>query len=323
MNLNRRRLIAAALSSVAIAAHAQGAYPSRTISMVVPFPAGASTDAFARLIAQRLTVQMGQQVIVENKPGASGNIAAQYVARGPADGYRVLVATHPMLTVNPHVYRQMGFDPLKDLKPVANGINTINVIVVNPALPVKNVAELVAWAKSNPDKVFFGTAGPGTPHHIGGMELGRRAGIEMKHVPYKGGAPMLADLAGGQIPIGITALASAEELARNGKIRIIGVGEPARVSAYPDVPTLAETYPGLLFNGWTGFFVPSATPKDVTDRLTRDLLAVMNEPEVARKLDELRLPLLPERDPESLARQVAADYKTYGEQVRAMNLTVD
>ncbi|HYF20885.1 MAG TPA: tripartite tricarboxylate transporter substrate binding protein [Ramlibacter sp.] len=318
-----RTLAFAVLAAFALHAWAQGRFPERQLTLVAPFPAGASTDAFARLIASRLSANLGQQVVVENRPGASGNVAGQYVARGPADGHRILVATHPMITVNPHVFKEMGFDPLKDLRPVANGINTINVVAVHPSLPVRNIAELIAWGKANPGELFFGTAGAGTPHHMGGMELGRRAGLPMKHVAYRGGAPMLADLAGGQIRIGITGLNSAESLANAGKIRIIAVGEAARVAAYPNIPTMAESFPGLLMNGWTGFFVPAATPPAVADRLSKELLDVMNQPAVAKQLEDLRIPLWPARDPQALATQIAADYRAYAAVVRDLNITSD
>lgn len=318
-----RLIVALFVAAVALTAHAQSRFPDRPVTMVVPYPAGASTDAFARLIASKLTERIGQQVIVENRPGASGNVAGQSVAHGPADGYRILVATHPMLTINPHLFKEMGYDPLKDLRAVANGINTINVIAVHPSLPVHNVAELITYGKAHPDDLFFGTAGAGTPHHMGGMELGRRAGIAMKHVPYRGGAPMLTDLAGGHIKIGITALNSAESLARSGRIRIIAVGEAARVPAYPDIPTVAETLPGFLMNGWTGFFVAAGTPTPITDQLSRALLDVMNEPDVAKQLNDLRLPLWPERDPQSLSALVVSDYKKYGDAVRELNLTIE
>lgn len=310
-------------AGTALVAHAQPRVPDRPITLVAPYPAGASTDTFARIVAAQLTADTGQQVIVENRAGASGNIAGSYVAHSPPDGTRILVATNPMIVINPHLLKDMGYDPLKDLRPVANGINTIVALAVHPSVPARTLAEFIAYGKAHPDDLFFGTAGAGTPHHIGGLDFGRRVGIAMRHVPYKGGAPMLADLMGGQIKVGITAFSSMEPLWKAGKIRILAIGEPSRVPAYPELPTFAETVPGFVMNGWTGFFVPAATPAATADRITKQLLHAMTQPAVLKQLADANLPLWPERDPASLAAAIRKEYKLYGDQVRDLHVTID
>lgn len=304
------------------AARAQGSFPDKPLTIVVPYPAGASTDLLARTVAVKLTTAFGQPVVVENKSGASGNIGAQHVATGPADGTRILVATEPIIVVNPHLFTNMGFDPVKDLVPLGNGATTVLGLAVHPSVPVNTFPEFLAWAKKQP-RVFFGTAGAGTPHHINGVILGQRTGIPMEHVPYKGSGPMIADLIGGQIKVGISTLSTILPLAREGKLKILGLGEKARVPAAPDIPVISEFLPGFTMSSWVGFFAPSATPAPVVARWNSELMKALHAPDVNKRLDDAGLPVLPANKPEELAAIIREDFPRFGKVIKSSGIRLD
>jgi tripartite-type tricarboxylate transporter receptor subunit TctC len=316
----RRMLAAVAFGSLASLSHAQP-FPSQSIAIVVPYPPGASADQVARLVAPKLSASIGQPVIVEYKAGANGSVGAAYVAKSPPDGYRILMATQPILGINAHVQKDTGFDPIKDLTPLTKAVNAVVALGVHPSLPVKSMAELIDYAKKNPGSLTYGTAGAGSPQHIGGVLLSQRAQIETTHVPYKGGGPMVADLLAGHIKAGIATLAALKPY-MGGRIRIIAVGEAGRFPTAPEIPTMAETLAGFELTTWLGFFGPAGLPPNLVAVLSGELAKALRTDDVRTKLQDAALLVSPD-GPEALARVVREDYELYGRIIREHRIAVD
>lgn len=325
MNKTRRILLRAGVAAAAVAcaagAWAQAAFPSRLITLVVPYAPGGSPDAIARLIAPKLAAAFGQTVVVDNRPGASGNIAAAYVARASADGHNILFATEPMVTINPHLFKNMGYDPAKDLTPITAAVNVVLSLSVNPEVPAHNLAELVTYLKAHPG-TGFGTSGIGTPMHLAGLRLARMAQVDVTHVPYRGGALVLGDLAGNNIKFAFVDYATTKPLADSGKVRILAIGEPARVELAAGVPTMSETYPGLTLTSWFGFFGPAGMAPDVAERWNRELHAALLAPDVKERLTAMGITARPD-GPAELARLVRTGLESAGREVRENKITVD
>jgi tripartite-type tricarboxylate transporter receptor subunit TctC len=279
--------LAGAFAAVALAtstALAQG-YPSKPVRLIVGFPPGGGVDIIARTISQPLSERLGQTVIVENKPGAGGNIAAEQVARSPADGYTLLVSAVSSLAISASLYRHPRYDLLKDLTPVALVASVPNVLVVHPSVPAKNVKELIALAKDKPGKINFGSAGNGTTVHFSGELFKSMAGVDMVHVPYKGAAPAMADLLGGQVQLMFDFLSAAGPQIKAGKLRALGVTSATRSPLLPDVPTIAEAgLPGYQVLGAFGVVAPAGTPQDVVNRLNKEISEIVKMPEIKQKL---------------------------------------
>src|SRR3984893_11589602 len=242
-------------------------YPSRPITILVGYTPGAVSDLSARTISEGLNAAWGQPVIVDNRPGSGSNIAAAMVARAPADGYTLMVGTDATLTSNVFLYRHTPFDPVKDFAPVMNFGANIICLAVNADLPIKSVADVIAYAKANPGKLSYGSSGAGSPHHLAGELLHQKAGIDITHIPYKGGGAAVTDLLGGHIGMAFLSLSAAVPQVNSGKIRIIAVVEKPRYAAMPDVPTIGETVPGFEMSSWIGVFAPAATPPDIIAQL--------------------------------------------------------
>jgi len=278
--------IAAALAFCATACLA-APYPEKPIRLVVPWPPGGSSDATARILATKLTESMGQTVIVDNKPGVSGVLGTDIVARSPKDGYTLLWAISNHVT-NPMLRKHVPYDPMKDFSPIAVIGYTPFMLVVNPNLPVKTPRELADYAKARPGAVPYASAGHGTSHHLGMQLLSNMAGIEMLHVPYKGGAPAINDLLGGQVSVYMEVLSTVEPLVRSGKLRALGVTTLQRVPLVPDIPTISESgYPGFEIVGYWGLLSPAGTPEDVVAKLnleTNKALARADTQESLRSL---------------------------------------
>jgi len=278
--------IAAALAFCATACLA-APYPEKPIRLVVPWPPGGSSDATARILATKLTESMGQTVIVDNKPGVSGVLGTDIVARSPKDGYTLLWAISNHVT-NPMLRKHVPYDPMKDFSPIALIGYTPFMLVVNPNLPVKTPRELADYAKARPGAVPYASAGHGTSHHLGMQLLSNMAGIEMLHVPYKGGAPAINDLLGGQVSVYMEVLSTVEPLVRSGKLRALGVTTLQRVPLVPDIPTISESgYPGFEIVGYWGLLSPAGTPEDVVAKLnleTNKALARADTQESLRSL---------------------------------------
>lgn len=324
MSIQRRKALGLLTTAAATAAWpwAARAQSSRPITLVVPYPPGASTDQLARLVAQRWTSITGQTMLVENKGGANGNVGAALVAKAPADGTRILLATQPILAINPFLYKDSGFDANKDLTPLTCAVNGVVSLVVHPSLPVNNVAELIDYAKKNPGAVQFGTAGSGSPQHIGGLLFAQRAGINLTHVPYRGGGPMVNDLLAGHIKMGIVTLSAVKAFAADKRLKVLAIGEKTRFAGAPDIPAIAETLPGFELTTWLAFFAPGGLPREQVNTLSQALVRAVNADDVKSRLMDLALPPRTE-GPEALARLVQTDQEMYGRIIREYKITAD
>ncbi len=284
----RRGLLAAAAACALLPGLAAAqAFPSKPITIIVPFAAGGTTDILARIIAQGMGAELGQSVVVDNRAGAGGNIGGQVAARAPADGYTLFMGTVGTHAINAALYKKMPFDPVKDFAPLTRVANVPNLLVANPAQPFKTVQELIAYAKANPGKVNFGSSGNGSSIHLSGELFKSMTKVDMQHVPYKGSAPAVTDLLGNQIAIMFDNMPSAIQHVRSGKLRAIAVTTAKRSTELPDVPTIAEAgVPGYEATSWFGMFAPAATPAPVVAQLNATLVKVLAQPDIKKKLAE-------------------------------------
>jgi tripartite-type tricarboxylate transporter receptor subunit TctC len=266
----------------AATALAQG-YPTKPIKLIVPFPPAGSTDLSARAVAGKLQERLGQAVIVENKPGAGGNIGGEQAAKAPADGYTLFVGTVGTNAINASLYSKMPFDHLKDFAPVILLSKTPNVLVVNPALPVNSVGDVIKLAKAKPGELTFASSGVGTSIHMSGELFKAMAGVEMTHVPYKGSGPMLIDLISGQVNMAFDNLSAAIQHIKGGKLKALATTGATRAPTLPDVPTVQEAgLAGYDSTSWNAIFAPAGTPRDVVERLNRELNAILASPETKK-----------------------------------------
>lgn len=270
--------------SIAGATTAQ-TWPSRPLRLVIPFTPGGGADFAGRVIARELSDEFKQPVVVENRAGAGGTIAPDNVAKSPADGYSMVLGHVGGIAVAPHMYKKLPFDPIKDLAPVAPVVNGLSVVVVNPALPVKTVRELIAYAKANPNQLSFGSAGTGTDTHLAGELFKTMTGTNMTHVPYKGGAPAMLDLIAGNVQLSFASVASTIGYIQTGRLRALGMTGVKPFEGLPGVPTVSESgVPGYEINNWYGIFVPAGTPEDIIRRLNAAVIKAVQNPEVRAKL---------------------------------------
>jgi tripartite-type tricarboxylate transporter receptor subunit TctC len=276
---------AAALPAAPHVARAQ-AWPSRPVRIVVGFPAGGATDIMARLMGEWLTPRLGQQFIVENKPGASGNVGTELVARAPADGYTLLQVVTPA-AINAALYSNLPFDFVRDIAPVIYLARLAYVVVVNPSVPAKTLPEFIAYAKANPGKINYGSAGQGTPQNISCELFKMMTGVNLVHVPYKGGAPAVADLLSGQVQVIFAPVSESIQQIKAGKLRALAVTTAARLDVLPDVPTVAEFVPGYEASGFAGIGVPKGTPAEIIDKLNKELNAGLADAKIKGRIVEL------------------------------------
>ncbi len=317
----RLALAAAALSLLAGPAVAQDSYPSKPIRLVVPFVPGGVTDSSGRLIADFLGRRLGQQVIVDNKPGASGNIGTAQVVQAPADGYTLLLAFDGTMVINPHVFAKVPFDTLKDFAPVGKIGNATLILVANPEVPAKTLQEVIALSKTKP--LPYGTSGIGGTPHIAGEMLAQRTGARLEHVPYKGGGQAMTDVMGGAIPLVYTAVAGAQSHVKAGKLKAIAVSSARRSSSLPDVPTFAEAgVPDLVADSWVGILAPAATPPAVLARLNAELNAVLNDPAVRERLATLGIEPTP-GTAEQFRQAMHKDLAAYGPIVKGAGIKIE
>lgn len=291
--VSRRRWMAAAVAGAAAltlapgSVLAQAAFPSKPITIVVPFSAGGTTDLLARVVAQQLGVELGQSVVVDNKPGAGGNIGGAFVAKATPDGHTLLMGAVGTHAINASLYKKMPYDNIKDFAPLTRVAMVPNLLVANPAQPFKTVQELIAYAKANPGKVNFASSGSGTSVHLSGELFKSLAKVDIQHIPYKGSAPAMNDLLGNQVNIMFDNLPSAISHVRAGKLRALAVTTAKRSPDLPDVPTIAEAgVPGYEATSWFGLFAPAATPAPVKAKLHAALVKVLAHPDVKKKIDE-------------------------------------
>jgi tripartite-type tricarboxylate transporter receptor subunit TctC len=266
----------------------QAAYPERPVRLVVPFPAGGAADVMARSMAARLSIELGQQVIVENRGGGGGAIAAETVAKAPGDGYTLLFGTMGTHAINPALYTALRYDPVKDFSPISLTHITPRVLVVSAAVPAKNIAELLALAKSKPGGLTYGSAGSGSSSHLSGALFEKLAGVSMLHVPYKGSAQLLVDVLAARIDLTFDSFTVYEELIKSGKVRVLGVTSRSRMANLPNVPTIAESgLSGYEVSNWLGVFAPALTPKEVVATLHGALGRAMATPALREQLGAL------------------------------------
>ena len=276
--------VAASLAGFAPAAQAQ-TYPSKPIRIIVPYPAGGTSDILARSIGQKLSESLGQPVVVENKPGANGNVGAEFVARAAPDGYTLLLADIGALAISPSVYPKLPFDPAKDFAPVTMVAYSPHILVVHPSVPAASVKELVALAKSKPGKLNFAISGVGGAPHLAGVDFALRTGIDWAYIPYKGGAQAIADVAGGQADVTLNGMLATYPLVQGGKLKLLAVSSAKRMSAIPEVPTIAESgIPGFETGSWQGVVAPAGTPRETVAKLNAEIGRIVTTPEMRDKL---------------------------------------
>lgn len=325
MTISRRNALKGGMASLfAVATHSASSqgYPNRPIELVVPYPPGASTDLIGRIIQPSLNESLGQPVVIDNKGGAGGNTGAAYVARSPADGYRLLLSTNAITTINPHVTKTGNFDAAKDLVAVAQIANGPMGIAVRSDKPVSTLNELIAWVKKNPGKVNYGTPGSGSPHHIMGELLQQQGDISLMHVPYRGVGPAMNDLLGGTIDIVFSTLAGLSTHVAAGKVKVLAIGERARFDGAPNIPTVAEVFPDFFASSWFGIYAPKGTPADIVSRVNSAVVAAVAKPDVKKRLVDASL--VPETGaPEAFAKLTADDYERWGKLVREKNIKAD
>jgi len=327
MIITRRDVIARAAAACAAAtlltwnaAYAQQAWPAKAIKLVNAGPPGSPPDTYGRIYAERLSKSLGVPVVIDNRPGVGGNLASDAVSKAPADGYTLLYNVSNTFTVNLHVYSKLPFNPQKDFRPVAPLISQGLFIVVNNDLPVKSVKELVAYAKQNPGKLAYGSYGTaGFPHLF--MELfNQSAGVEMLHIPYKA-APTI-DVISGQIQLLAEPAASAIPMIRSGKLRAIAFTGARRNPLFPDIPTVAETYPQVAVSGWHGIWAPAGVPSEIVQRLSAEITRITQSPEMQKQIVEMGSePMV--ATPDAMASMVRAEAKLWGDLVKTKHITLD
>lgn len=314
-----------ALAAVASPVHAAGpdGYPDKPLRLVVPFPAGGGADSLARLIMPGVARALGQPIVIENKAGAGGNVGAEIVARATPDGYTLLYGTNGTHAINPSLYRSLPFDPAKGFVPVSRMTEIAAMLIVNPQLPVASAAELIAYARAHPGKLNFASAGNGTTSHLAGEMFRTQAGIDVVHVPYRGGAPAMTDLIGGQVQIMIEVMPNAYPQVQAGRVRGLAVTTAARFPGAPAIPTLAEAaLPGFEASAWDGIFVPAGTPPAIVERLNAAIRQALADPELVAALRARGAePVL--GTPESFARFIAASAERWAQAVRASGAKID
>ncbi|MES2979947.1 MAG: tripartite tricarboxylate transporter substrate binding protein [Pseudomonadota bacterium] len=311
----------AALSIVTGAVHGQSAFPTKPIKIVVPFPPGGSPDLLARTVGQKLQEMWQQPVVVENVPGAGGTIGAQNVARAPADGHTWLVAPNNVLIFAP-LLQQVPFDPVKSFAPVALAISVQNLLVVNPSVPAKNVAELISLAKSQPGKISYASGGLGSPQNFSTELLKSMAGLDVVHVPYKGAQAAMPDVLSGLVPVFISQANSLLPLIESGKLRLLaGTGEK-RYATLPNVPTVAETVPGYAVDIWSGFVMPANTPKDIVDKSSAAVRQILALPEVQAIFNKQGIEVS-SSTPEQMANVIRSDITRWAKVVKDANIKAE
>jgi tripartite-type tricarboxylate transporter receptor subunit TctC len=308
----------AALLPAALRPAAAQTYPSRTVRIVVGFPAGQAIDIFARIMAERFQQRLGQTFIVENRPGAAANVATEYVARSPADGYTLLIVSSNNV-VNTSLYGTATVDFGRDIAPVATFGRGYQVLVVNNAFPVKTVPELIAYAKANPGKINMASPGIGSAGHVSGEMFKMMTGVNMQHVPYRGSVPALTDLMGGQVQIMFDNLPSSIEHIRSGSIRALAVTPATRSAALPDVPAMGESVPGYVGGGWSGIGAPRNTPAEIIDLLNREVNAALDDPKIGGRLENLGSPVL-KMSPAEFRTLIAAETERWAKVVKFANI---
>lgn len=324
-SISRRWVVMAISSGVAWCswAAAQSSYPSRPILMVVPQTAGGTNDIVGRVVSQKLSEVLGSPVAVENRPGAGGNIGTQFVGKSAKDGYTLLMTISSSQAINPALYKNPGFDPVKDFKPVALIGAVPNVLLAHPDFPAKSVKDLIALAKQKPGHYQYASAGNGTLNHLLGEMLNTMAGIELQHVPYKGVAPALNDVLGGQLPLVFASLPSSLSHIKAGKLKPLAVSSARRSPTLPDVPALSEAVPGYSGTLWIGLFAPAGTPYEVLSKLEEGMAKALAAKDLRDKLELQGVELAPPSTPDQFAKLLAEDIARWSQIVKTSGASID
>ena len=320
LTLTRRALMGTALAFGLAGAAAAQDFPDRAITLVIPFAAGGSTDVVGRIVADRMSQELGQQIVVQNVGGAGGSLGAQQVAKADADGYTILMGTVATHALNPLILKQKPYDPVADFAPVSLLVLVPNVLAVNPALPVNTVQELIDLAKKEP--LAYASSGNGTPLHLSGELFKTMAGVDITHIPYKGSGPALTDVLGNQVPVIFDNLPSASSHISSGKLKALGVTTAERAPSFPDVPAIAETLPGYETYSWNALFAPAGTPPEVVETLASAAKTAMADPAVVARMAEFSAEIVAS-GPEELAAHVKAEMAKWEPVVTQANVSLD
>jgi tripartite-type tricarboxylate transporter receptor subunit TctC len=313
------RLFAFVCMTTLAAVCAAQPYPSKPVRVIVPFAPGGVADSSARVISERLGARLGQPVVVENRPGASGNIGTAAVATSTADGYTLLLGFDGTMVINPHVYANLPWETLRDFAPVTKLGDATLILVAHPSVPAKDVRELVSVKKP----FSYGTAGTGSTPHLAGELLAQRTGIALTHVPYKGGGQAIGDVVGGQIPLVYTAVATAQQFVKAGKLKGLGVSAAKRSQSLPEVPTFIESgLEGFVVDSWTGILAPAKTPREIVERLHKEVAAVLGEPEIRSRYATLGIEPVGNA-PREFAEQIRADLARWEKVVRQAKIRIE
>jgi tripartite-type tricarboxylate transporter receptor subunit TctC len=316
--MTKRKTLAALAGAVLLActgaAMAQ-AYPAKPIRIVVPFATGGIADTFARAIGAKLSESWGQPVVVENKGGAGGNIGADLVAKSPADGYTLVMGNIGTHAINQHLMKSMPFDTMRDFVPIAHVLDADNLLVVHPSVPAKNAAELIAYAKSQPNKLSYASGGMGTTSHLAGELFKSMAGVDIVHVPYKGNSPAITDVMGGQAQMIFATMPTVIQQAKAGRLRPIATLGAERNRTTPDIPAMNETLPGYQVSNWIGLFAPAGTPPEIVSRLNAEVQKIMRSPEIEKRLEAEGAKFVP-TTPQSFAAFQKAEADKWAEAIR-------
>lgn len=311
----------AALAAASLCGAAFAQYPHKPIRLVVPFPPGGGADGYARIVAPGVSKLLGQPIVIDNRPGSGGNIGAEHVARSEPDGYTLLYGTNGTHAINHSLYKRTGFDPVKDFTPVARLTQIALLVVVHPSVPARDMRELIRWLKDNP-KTFFASAGNGTTSHLAAELFKTEAGVDLTHVPFKGGAAAITDVIAGRVPLMIEIMGNAIAHVRAGKLRALAVTTAHRFPTVPDIPTVSETLPGFHVTAWDAIFAPAGTPRRVVEALNAAVRKTLEDPHVREQLLARGAePVL--STPEELARYVASELERWGRAVKQSGASLD
>jgi len=319
----KRLLAAAAALAFAASAAAQSDFPTRTVTMLVGFAPGGATDTAARIIAKKMAENIGQSVVVENKPGAGGNIAHQFVANAAPDGYTILLGSVGPLSVAPHIMKNLPYDPLKDIAPLTMAVTFPNVLVVHAGVPAKSLAEYIALAKQKPGGLDYASTGVGSASHLAGELFNQKAGVNIVHIPYKGGGPAMTDLLGGRVGAYYSTPSTAGPHIASGKLRALATTGLKRSPFMPEVPTIAESgFPGFEASNWYAFVTSAKVPAPILDKLNAELVKALNDASVKEQLAKHFLEPAPGTRDE-LAKYIRSEYDTWGRVVKAAGITAN
>lgn len=319
----RMLTVAAGLLSLTPAPSVAQNWPqSQTIRMIVPFPAGGGTDVVARIVARYLSVRLQQTIIVENRGGANGQIGLQTLKQSAPDGYTIAMTSDTPMTVNPWIYKNIPYDPMRDFIPVISTIRLPSMLAVHPSVPVHNVAELIALAKAKPGTISYASGGVGNFGHLEAELFSLAAGVKLLHVPYKGTGPSAMGMIGGEVQIGFNNVSTLLPYVTSGKLVALAVAEPQRMPDLPNIPTIAETLPGFDMAPWVGIIVPAGTPKAIVDRLAKETLAVMNDPAVVKQFTDQQLTVMT-LEQDRFADLIRKDLEKWGKVVKTANIKME